>query len=156
MRKIIKSIKYRLAREILDELLIDIKPMDLARILQMKRVLSGALIQPIPLTSHKLKSRGFNQAYLLAKFFSRVLGLEIADFLIRTKDPGAQAEAKSRSQRYRNIRGVFDLRPRVRIKNRRIVLVDDVITTGATINEAARILKSASVDKIYVLTLAGN
>lgn len=154
MRKIIKSIKYRLAREILNELLDNVTTDHLSELLRFKKVLSGALIQPIPLSRSKLKSRGFNQASILAGFFSSVLGLKVADYLTRKNNGTPQAELKSRRERYGNIRGAFGLRPGVRVRDKKIILVDDVVTTGATAYEAARILGRAGAGPIYVLTIA--
>lgn len=154
MRKIIKSIKYRLAQEILDELLGNITPDHLEKLIRLKKVLSGALIQPIPLSVPKSKSRGFNQASILAKYFSSVLGLKTADYLTRKNSVTPQAELKSRRERYKNIRGVFGLRPGVRVRDKKIILVDDVVTTGATVYEATRILKTHGAGEIYALSLS--
>lgn len=154
MKKIVKNVKYRLARGILDELLNNITPEHLEGLLKFKKVFSGALIQPIPLSASKLNTRGFNQALILAKFFSSVLGLKTADYLTRKNNVTPQAELKSRRERYKNIRGVFGLRPGVRIRDKKIIIVDDVVTTGATVYEASRILKSHGAGEIYALSLA--
>lgn len=154
MWKIVKNIKYRLAREIFEELVKNIKPQYMEMIIKMKRIFSKALIQPIPLTRKRINARGFNQAVLVSEFLSSVLGLETADYLIRKKDGTPQAELVSRLERYQNIRGVFSLRPGSRIEDKNIILVDDVITSGATINEAARVLKKAGAGKVYAISLA--
>jgi ComF family protein len=154
MKKIVKNIKYRLARSIFDELVANIGPEYLDRLFLLKSVFNGALIQPIPLSREKLKSRGFNQAQDVAIFFNSVLGLKMADFLERKREIKSQAAAESNLERYRNIKGAFVLRPWAKIEGKKIVLVDDVITTGATGREAARVLKIGGADRVYVLSLA--
>ena len=83
IRKIIKNIKYRLARLVMTELLLNIRPDDINPVLAMKNYYQGAVIQPIPLSKSRLNYRGFNQSLLLAEFFSKDLGLKVADSLIR-------------------------------------------------------------------------
>ncbi len=153
MRKVVKSIKYRLAREVFRELTININPSHLESLLKMKRVYGKALIQPIPLEKSRFLKRGFNQSVLIARFFSRILGLKVADYLKRSAPSDPQAELKSRSRRYGNIRGVFTLRPDSSLDNKTFVLVDDVVTTGATVREAARVLKKNGAKRVYVLSL---
>lgn len=154
MKRIVKNIKYRLATGVFEELSLNLKPSYLEKLFSMKKLLIGASIQPIPLTEKKLKSRGFNQAQLVAEFFNSVLGLETGNFLARVADNFPQAALSTGLARYKNIRGVFKLRPGQNIKNKKIVLVDDVVTTGATVGEAAKVLKQAGASKVYVLSLA--
>ena len=154
MRKIIKNIKYRLAVSIFKELVNNIGPQYLDRLFTSKKLFNGASIQSIPLTRQKLNSRGFNQADLVATFLNSILGLKTGNFLIRVKETLPQANLSSSLKRYQNIRGVFKLKQGAKIKNKKIILVDDVITSGATMREAARILKRAGAAKVYVFSLA--
>lgn len=153
MRKIVKNIKYRLAREVFEELTVNITPAHLEELLKIKGVYGKALIQPIPLSRSRFLRRGFNQSVFIARFFCRVLGLRTADYLDRNIISNPQAELKSRSKRYGNIRGVFALRPGSNLKNKVIVLVDDVLTSGATAREATRVLKANGAKKVYTLCL---
>ena len=123
-------------------------------ILLAKKLYRRAFIQSIPLSKSRLFARGFNQAEMIAKFFKSSLGLETGNFLIRKKDIPFQAELSSRAQRYKNIKGSFKLIPNANVKDKTIILVDDVVTTGATCVEAGRILKAAGCRKVYVLSLA--
>lgn len=154
LKKIIKNIKYRLATEVFDELALNIRPVQLERLFKFKNIIGKALIQPIPLTEKRFKMRGFNQAELFSSFINKVLGLKTADFLIKENDSFPQAQIENRKKRYKNIRGVFSIKPKVNVANKTVVLVDDVITTGATVCEAARVLKKSGSNKVYVISLA--
>lgn len=109
---------------------------------------------PIPLSSAKLREREFNQAQLLAKEIAGHFGIELlSDNLKRIRNTPAQADLDKES-RWRNIAGAFGITNPDTIKEKTILLVDDVLTTGATASEASRVLKNAGAGAVYVLTLA--
>lgn len=157
LKKIIKATKYRLATQVWKEFTHIINP-DLFSGLAFYKKLSGKIyFQPIPLSAKKLKERGFNQALLVTRFFQKFFKFPIADFLVRTKETKSQAELKTRKERYNNLRGAFKINLFSHsefIKESRIILIDDVITTGSTVKEAAKVLKKAGAKKVYVLALA--
>lgn len=93
------------------------------------------LVVPLPLHPARQRERGFNQAQELARHVARRLHLPLAQGLVRTRDTPAQAGA-SKAERRRNVRGAFASLPAV--AGRHVALVDDVLTTGATLAEAAR------------------
>lgn len=154
LKKIIKTAKYRLAREVLRELLANIEVSLVENFLSAKKLYRKALIQPIPLSRERLFSRGFNQAEMIAEFFQSCLGLKTGNFLVRKKDVPFQAKLSLRAQRLKNIKDSFKLAPGAKVRDKTILLVDDVVTTGATVQEAARLLRAARCDKVYVLSLA--
>ncbi|MEK7555309.1 MAG: ComF family protein [Patescibacteria group bacterium] len=114
------------------------------------------IIIPIPLHPQRKRERGFNQAELLAKFVSDNLNLEMIDGLKRIKNTEPQSKSKNRESRLKNISGCFKINPlaEINVKNKNIILVDDVFTSGATMNEAIKILKSNGAKKIIALVLA--
>ncbi|MBN2854559.1 ComF family protein [Patescibacteria group bacterium] len=117
--------------------------------------LERALIIPLPLTRARQKERGFNQSEILAKILAREFSYEI--FLkLKRKGRKKHQASLSEKQRLKNIKGQFFLPEKERnfVLNRDIILIDDVITTGATLNEAARILKEASAKEVFALVLA--
>ncbi len=112
------------------------------------------LILPVPLHPAKLRQRGFNQAVLLARaFFPHHRQLLRTDLLLRTQPTAAQTSLSGRARR-RNLRRAFAVKAPAKVEGRRVLLVDDVFTTGTTVNECARVLKKAGADEIEVLTLA--
>jgi len=112
------------------------------------------LVMPVPLHPSRLRWRGFNQAALLAAPVARRLGCELdVRSLIRLVATTPQT-AKDIQTRRRNVRNAFAVARPGRIANRRVLLVDDVMTTGATANECARTLRAAGARSVDVLTLA--
>jgi len=154
MKKIIKNIKYRLATEVLRELESVVKPEMLSKILFYKKIKYRFYLQPIPLHLRRLRDRGFNQALLLAQFFNRYLDFDEKDILIRKKETLSQATMKETKDRYFNMLGAFALRQGESVSGKNFILIDDVATTGATIKEAAKILKKNGANKVFALTLA--
>jgi ComF family protein len=114
------------------------------------------LLVPVPLHRWRLFARRYNQSALLALALARQSGLTaVPDLLVRRRSTPSQG-GLSRSGRARNVAGAFTIRPRHRstVTGRRIVLVDDVLTTGATVRECTRVLLHAGAIQVDVLTLA--
>lgn len=113
------------------------------------------LIVPIPLSRRRLLWRRFNQAALLAQDVARGAGVAWRpDVLVRTRSTASQV-GLTREQRRLNVRGAFAVpgRWRAQVEGRNILLVDDVITTGATVEAAARVLKDAGARRVDVLAV---
>jgi ComF family protein len=112
------------------------------------------VVIPVPLHRSRLRWRGFNQAALLGAALARRLDcpLDVAT-LVRLRATASQT-TRDRAQRIRNVRNAFGVRRPVRVAGRRVLLVDDVMTTGATADECARVLRAAGAQRIDVLTLA--
>ncbi len=154
LKKIIKNIKYRLATEVWQEFYQIIKPEVIKKLGFYKKLSSNFIIQPIPLTKNKYNERGFNQAKIISVFFQKFLNYPIVDLLVRKKETLAQAQLESLGKRYQNVRGAFQVVDKKYLNNKKVILVDDVVTSGSTVKEAARVLKRAGVKKVYVLALA--
>ena len=112
------------------------------------------IMMPVPLHPKRLRERGFNQSLLLARYMASMMVAEL-DFLSlrRIRYTRPQTGLKS-NERRKNVRRAFELKDRQTVKGRTIVLVDDVATTGNTLNECARVLKRAGCDKVFCLVLA--
>lgn len=109
------------------------------------------IVMPIPLAYRRLFHRGYNQATLLARPIAKVLGVKLdLDSVRRFYRP--DMGHKNATQRAENIRGVFSVVKPNKIKNRKILLVDDVMTTGATFAEIRRVLKDAGAAEVYGVT----
>ena len=111
------------------------------------------LAVPVPLHVRRLRERGYNQSLELAKRLAPALGLRIdPDALVRRRATAAQSELDA-AERHRNVRDAFVADP-ARVRDRRIALVDDVATTGATVEECARALRTAGARAVSVWVVA--
>ena len=120
------------------------------------------VVLPVPLHPSRIRTRGFNQAYLLIRCWPNIAAHYSCDLshirierdvLIRTR-PTAPQSALDRTQRARNIKNAFGLDRQEVIVGKKILLIDDVYTTGATVNECGRLLLKGGARKVDVLTLA--
>jgi ComF family protein len=112
------------------------------------------LIIPIPLHRRKQRSRGYNQSQEIGKGISRATGIRMETTCVaRLRDTTSQTN-KSTYERWENVSGIFVLRHPEQLENQHILLLDDVMTTGATITACADALKSVPGIRISVLTLA--
>jgi len=107
---------------------------------------------PLPLFASKEKRRGYNQATILCEGIAEVMNTELAtDVIVRTQHTDTQTK-KGRIERWQNMEGKFELVKPERIRNKNVLLVDDVITTGATLESCAHELLRAS-PKLSIATL---
>jgi ComF family protein len=112
------------------------------------------LITPVPLHSVKQREREFNQAGRLATRLSATLQIPMNEKLLRRVIPTATQTLLTRQQRTANMRGAFAIRPGARLNGERVILVDDVFTTGATTSACARVLLAAGAGDVCVWTVA--
>ena len=111
-------------------------------------------IIPVPISRQRLKTRGYNQSLLIAKEIAKQTKLEfVNNCLFKTKNIIEQSKL-NKEDREKNIQGVYKLQNMQLIKNKKILLIDDIYTTGSTVNECSRILRQANPSKIGVLVLA--
>ena len=120
------------------------------------------LILPVPLHRQKFRQRGFNQSYLMVDCWKTIAALNPliaahkhprSDVLSRNKATASQT-GLGRQQRLKNVKGAFRVRLPETVHARKVLVVDDVYTTGATVNECARSLLEAGAAQVDVLTLA--
>jgi len=110
-------------------------------------------VVPVPLAPRRRRERGYDQAFLLAQTVARGLEMELLHgVLIRTRYTAQQALLPAR-RRCENVRGAFAVVDAALVQDRRMLLVDDVMTTGATANECARTLRKAGAKAVQALTL---
>jgi len=114
----------------------------------------GCSVIPMPISKERMRERGFNQAALIAERFAHLFGMPFEkNILTRTKHRTAQSDIIDRNERHENIKGCYEAKP---IKNAfgKILLIDDVTTSGATFTEAALALRAAGAKKILALAVA--
>lgn len=108
----------------------------------------------VPLHSSKMRKRGYNQSELLAKHISEKLSIPYVDALKRTKKTIKQSE-QSKLERRKNLKDAFEIKKSTdKIINRSVLLVDDIYTTGSTVNECSKVLINYGASKVYVITIA--
>lgn len=112
------------------------------------------IIIPIPISKKRLKQRGYNQSYLLAKEIANTLNIRLeTQLLVKVKDNIAQSTL-SKIERIQNTTGVYKTLNNERIINKNILLIDDIYTTGSTAEECCKILKLAGANNIDIFTIA--
>lgn len=116
---------------------------------------AAGLVIPVPLHKKRLRLRGFNQADLLARHLASKLGLEFRAILKKTRNTPRQVDL-SRAERQQNVENSYFAPEHSSLRERKILLIDDVATTGATLNECARVLKERGASEIWALVVARN
>jgi len=115
--------------------------------------LKGEVLIPVPLYPKRLRQRGYNQASLLAKELNKLVGLPVEeDILIRVKDALPQARTRSAVERRGNVQDAFACHQP--LDSKQVLLIDDVCTTGATLDACATALKAAGAGSVWGLTVA--
>jgi len=150
VRRLIHEFKYR-QREYLRHVIGDW----LASLIEDGRIDPAQfdILVPVPLHPAKQRQRGFNQAVLLARSFSTQTGIPMKMALDRVRYTKTQT-AFDRTERLRNLRNAFRLRAGQDVQGLRVLLVDDVLTTGSTLSECARVLKNSGATSVYAATAA--
>lgn len=120
----------------------------------IKLKLKFDIIIPVPISYYRYLERGYNQceeiSKLIGKFLNKNVGLNI---LIKSKNNKKQSTLHV-NERKKNVLGVYNIKHQERIKNKIVLLIDDIYTTGATINECAKMLKIFGAKKVLVITIA--
>jgi ComF family protein len=108
---------------------------------------------PVPLHAARRRERGYNQAELIARPLARGLGLRLESRVLQRLKPRPPQLVLSRTERWQSVRGAYAAREKARVDNLRILLIDDVMTTGATLDACARALKKAGAAAVFGLTV---
>ena len=112
------------------------------------------LLIPVPLYTQRLRERGFNQALLLVKELSRRTGIPYRKTILQKKKPTIPQVNLSGAEREKGLRGAFHIIRNEELLGKSVLLVDDVYTTGATVNECSKVLLRGRAERVDVLTLA--
>lgn len=147
-RRIVEQLKFRGVRDMASAC----GPSLSRALLESWPLPSGTTLSPIPLHPRRLRQRGYNQSAELAARVSQFSGLPVSDLLVRTRSTKAQSK-QERDKRAANLGGAFTCAP-VQMQPQLIVLIDDVVTTGSTVTEAAQTLRQYYACPILVLAIA--
>lgn len=111
-------------------------------------------IASVPLYPSKMRERGYNQSELIARYIASKLSIPYVDAIKRTKKTLKQS-GQSREQRKKNMKGAFEIKqPAEKIINNSVLLVDDIYTTGSTVDECSKVLVNYGAASVYVITIA--
>lgn len=124
----------------------------LIEIIEEKEIYAD-IICYVPMTKKSEKKRGFNQCEVIARHIGYHINTPVSDCIKKIKNTKEQ-KTLTKEERVKNLRGAFKVIRVKDIKNKNVILIDDVMTTGATINECKDILKKSGASKITVLTIA--
>ncbi len=147
LAKLIKAIKYENGRNI---------AYFLAKMLYRHQIIPQVdMITFIPLHPYKLRSRGYNQGQIIAFELGRITNLPVKNLLFKKENTLAQATIKNQEERLARMQNLFTVQEKYKqlIQNKKILLLDDIVTTGATINSASQVLKVAQVKQIFAIAL---
>lgn len=118
-----------------------------------KNYINADVICCVPMTEKSFKKRGYNQSKILAQNLANMTGVPFSDCVVKTKETTRQAKLK-REDRLKNLVGVFKVTNKNVVKDKRVLIVDDVSTTGATSEALAQKLKKAGASEVCLLTIA--
>jgi ComF family protein len=130
------------------------KPLGRLMIAAIPASLDADLVIPVPLHPTRLREREFNQSLLLADQVATHLHLPLSFTNLVRIVPSEPQSTLSRKERMKNLRRAFAVRHPEQVAQKRILLIDDVFTTGTTVNECAKVLRKAGAEAVFVLTLA--
>ena len=144
---LIKQAKYENKKYLLDYFASELT------VLYKNQSFTTDIVTCVPMTKKALKKRGYNQSKILAQTFAKNCNLPFIDCLVKEKETSRQATL-SRQERRKNLQGVFRVAKRKEIKDKSVLLIDDVTTTGSTAEIIAKRLKGAGAKAVYLLTIA--
>jgi ComF family protein len=119
-----------------------------------REICAADVVVPVPAHPVRLKERGYNQAELIARPFARSLGLPFRSYLLVRTKPRPEKLRLTVRERWRTVRGAYAIRQGARVDNLRVLLLDDVLTTGATLDACSRALRRAGASNVVALTVA--
>ncbi len=157
VRNLVFRFKYAYTRldvntisELLKERLQRVGVMD-----EIKKSPHKFMMIPVPLALRKLRSRGFNQAELIGDQLARALGISLeCDMLFRTRSTTSQSDLQNNVKKKENVKNAFAVKDGVKLRRNIVLLIDDVATSGATLEECAKILKENGAKEVWGVVFA--
>jgi len=160
VKKLIKFIKYKGDKKVtkqISKIIYDYLLEDISEKIEIHNF-TNPIIIPIPATRHRMREHGFNQCERIVKYIEKMDENNYFNFeyknLIKIKESESQAHAKNKVERFKNIKNSFAILTAEKIIRRNIILIDDVWTTGATLEEARKELLKAGARSVVAYTIA--
>ncbi|OGZ04177.1 MAG: hypothetical protein A2648_01160 [Candidatus Lloydbacteria bacterium RIFCSPHIGHO2_01_FULL_41_20] len=160
LRKALWRLKYNGVKELAEtmgKLLYEKMIYEMSEEMQFKKI-NDIIVVPIPLSQHKLSERGFNQVALIAeemlKNDSEGLFSYHPNLLIKNRDTKSQMTIKNRAERLKNLSGSFSARDKNILRGAYVIVIDDITTTGATLNEAIKVLHENGAKNVRAFAVA--
>jgi ComF family protein len=152
--QVIKDSKYRLAAAALEEFMEVIEPAMIHTARRLMSVSNTIELLPVPLHPKRHRARGFNQAEIIAQRIGKLTDVKVTKCLRRVRHNVPQAHLPHDLSRAHNVKGIFEVTSNAVIADRDFIVIDDVVTTGSTVSEAAGTLKAAGARRVFVFALA--
>ena len=112
------------------------------------------IIIPVPIHYNRKVKRGYNQSALISKEIAKMTGIDYSENVLLKKINNKPQSTKNKEARKENVIGVYYIKNEYKIYNKKILLLDDIYTTGSTVNECCRIIRQANISSIDVITIA--
>jgi competence protein ComFC len=129
----------------------------LEKIQNMTSLRDVDIIMSVPLYRGKKRERGYNQSYLISNYLAKELKIkEGSRLLVRKKDTQSQSLLKKRNERYLNMKDAFEVSNASYLANKKVLLIDDIITTGFTLEECSKVLKKAGASMVIGAVIASS
>ena len=154
IKMIIRNIKYKLVRNACQEFFASIPNSFVEKFMLFKELFPECYLQPIPLHSKRYKERGFNQADIIVDWLEELTQFKPISVLKRVRYTLPQARTKSKFERMKNTKNAFEVINATVVLGKNIILVDDVFTTGNTAKAAAKKLKIAGAENVFIFSVA--
>ncbi|MEK7614223.1 MAG: phosphoribosyltransferase family protein [Patescibacteria group bacterium] len=161
VKKAIKLFKYgnrRSLAKVFAELVYNNTLLEELSELRLTKNFTEALLVPIPISGKRFRERGYNQMELVGRELASLDGgasFSLAkNILLKTRNTESQVKTGGKSERLKNLKGSFEVAEKVSVRGRNIILIDDVVTTGATLAEARKVLKKAGARQILSVAIA--
>jgi ComF family protein len=119
-----------------------------------KQIFAADVLVPVPLDPARLRERGYNQAELIARPLARILGIPFRSYLLVRTKPRPDKIRLTRRERWETVRGAYAAHKSAQVDKLRVLLVDDVLTTGATLDACSKALRKAGAARVVGLTVA--
>lgn len=120
----------------------------------VENIKSYDIIVPVPLSKKRKKERGYNQSLLIAKEISKATKIRINNACLKKVKNIVAQSTLNKEDRQKNIEGAFILKNNKNIQNKKVLIIDDIFTTGSTVNECSKIIKQSGATNIGILTIA--